>query len=196
MKDTTSPRDWPGARAIEHLDGEVSFEAVGFSYDGRRPALDGLADVGAVEADDALVGIEGAVQQAQGGGLARSRGADVLFARSIRENLQVGRPDATDAEMLDALERAQAGDLPWSLRSVAASRALVASSRISTGGFFRSARAIERLAGPTPPTPRCSTPSNAPRPATSWRASPTASTRWCGAGTRPRTRGCRCRRGG
>ena len=32
----------------------------------------------------------------------------MLFARSIRENLQVGRPDATDAEMLDALERAQA----------------------------------------------------------------------------------------
>lgn len=34
----------------------------------------------------------------------------MLFARSIRENLQVGRPEATDAEMLDALERAQAGD--------------------------------------------------------------------------------------
>ena len=32
----------------------------------------------------------------------------MLFARSIRENLQVGCPDATDAEMLDALERAQA----------------------------------------------------------------------------------------
>ena len=32
----------------------------------------------------------------------------MLFARSIRENLQVGRPDATDAEMIDALERAQA----------------------------------------------------------------------------------------
>ncbi len=34
----------------------------------------------------------------------------MLFNRSIRENLQVGRPDATDAEMLDALERAQAGE--------------------------------------------------------------------------------------
>ena len=32
----------------------------------------------------------------------------MLFARSIRENLQVGRPDATDAEMIEALERAQA----------------------------------------------------------------------------------------
>ncbi len=34
----------------------------------------------------------------------------MLFARSIRENLQVGRPDATDAEMLEALDRAQAGE--------------------------------------------------------------------------------------
>ena len=32
----------------------------------------------------------------------------MLFARSIRENLQVGRPEATDAEMVEALERAQA----------------------------------------------------------------------------------------
>ncbi len=32
----------------------------------------------------------------------------MLFARSIRENLQVGRPDATDEEMIEALERAQA----------------------------------------------------------------------------------------
>jgi ATP-binding cassette subfamily B protein len=32
----------------------------------------------------------------------------MLFARSIRENLQVGCPTASDAEMLEALERAQA----------------------------------------------------------------------------------------
>jgi ATP-binding cassette subfamily B protein len=32
----------------------------------------------------------------------------MLFARSVRENLQVGRTDATDAEMMDALARAQA----------------------------------------------------------------------------------------
>jgi ATP-binding cassette, subfamily B, beta-glucan exporter len=34
----------------------------------------------------------------------------MLFNRSIRENLQVGRPDATDDEMLDALDRAQASE--------------------------------------------------------------------------------------
>jgi ATP-binding cassette subfamily B protein len=32
----------------------------------------------------------------------------MLFARSIRENLQVGRTDASDEEMMQALERAQA----------------------------------------------------------------------------------------
>jgi len=32
----------------------------------------------------------------------------MLFARSIRENLQVGRPEASDEEMIQALERAQA----------------------------------------------------------------------------------------
>src|SRR4051812_8318294 len=34
----------------------------------------------------------------------------MLFARSIRENLQEGRPEATEAEMRDALERAQASE--------------------------------------------------------------------------------------
>jgi ATP-binding cassette subfamily B protein len=34
----------------------------------------------------------------------------MLFARTIRENLQVGRPEATDEEMLAALERAQASE--------------------------------------------------------------------------------------
>jgi ATP-binding cassette subfamily B protein len=42
----------------------------------------------------------------------------VLFSMSVRENLVLGRPDATDAEVQSALELAQAGfalDLPWGL---------------------------------------------------------------------------------
>ncbi len=35
----------------------------------------------------------------------------MLFARSIRENLLVGKPEATDAEITAALERAQAADV-------------------------------------------------------------------------------------
>jgi ATP-binding cassette subfamily B protein len=41
-----------------------------------------------------------------------------LFSASVRENLLMGRPDATEAELLAALEVAQAGfalDLPWGL---------------------------------------------------------------------------------
>jgi len=42
----------------------------------------------------------------------------VLFSMSVRENLVLGRPDALDDEIADALELAQAGfveDLPWGL---------------------------------------------------------------------------------
>jgi ATP-binding cassette subfamily B protein len=41
-----------------------------------------------------------------------------LFSMSARENLALGRPDATEAEILEAVEVAQAGfvhDLPWGL---------------------------------------------------------------------------------
>jgi ATP-binding cassette subfamily B protein len=41
-----------------------------------------------------------------------------LFSASVRENLLMGKPDATEAEVLAALEVAQAGfalDLPWGL---------------------------------------------------------------------------------
>jgi ATP-binding cassette subfamily B protein len=41
-----------------------------------------------------------------------------LFSMSVRENLTLGRPDATDEEIAEALEVAQAGfvyDLPWGL---------------------------------------------------------------------------------
>jgi ATP-binding cassette, subfamily B, beta-glucan exporter len=34
----------------------------------------------------------------------------MLFARSIRDNILIGRPDASDAEIWQAVERAQAGD--------------------------------------------------------------------------------------
>jgi ATP-binding cassette subfamily B protein len=42
----------------------------------------------------------------------------VLFSMSVRENLVLGRPDATDRELLEALDLAQAGfvhKLPWGL---------------------------------------------------------------------------------
>ena len=131
-------RDRPNAKQVERFAGEVRFEDIGFSYDGRRTALDGVSFTAGAGETVALVGTTGSGKSTTLGLLHRSfdpssgaisiDGTDIrdiglsslrhnigvvfqepmLFARSIRENLQVGCPDATDAEMLDALERAQA----------------------------------------------------------------------------------------
>lgn len=133
-------RDRPHAKPAARLAGEVTFEDVTFSYDGRRRALDGISFTVRPGETVALVGTTGSGKSTTLSllhrafdpetGTVRVDGEDIrdlslaslrhnigvvfqepmLFARSIRENLQVGRPDATDAEMLDALERAQAGD--------------------------------------------------------------------------------------
>ncbi len=131
-------RDRPNAKQVARFEGDVSFEDVAFSYDGRRQALDGVSFSARAGETVALVGTTGSGKSTTLGLLHRSfdpaagairiDGVDIrdiglaslrhnigvvfqepmLFARSIRENLQVGCPEATDAEMLDALERAQA----------------------------------------------------------------------------------------
>jgi ATP-binding cassette subfamily B protein len=135
-----SVADRPHAKQVARFEGEVTFEDVTFSYDGRRLALDGVSFAAKPGETIALVGTTGSGKSTTLGLLHRSfdpaagairiDGHDVrdiglsslrhnigvvfqepmLFARSIRENLQVGRPDATDAEMLEALDRAQAGE--------------------------------------------------------------------------------------
>jgi ATP-binding cassette subfamily B protein len=135
---TPAVHDRPGARNVERFRGDVAFEDVSFSYDGKRTAV---ADVSfQVKAGQtvAIVGATGSGKSTTLGllhrafdpqsGLIRIDGDDVrdlslaslrrnigvvfqepmLFARSIRENLQVGRTDATEEEMIRALERAQA----------------------------------------------------------------------------------------
>jgi ATP-binding cassette subfamily B protein len=130
--------DRPHAKNIERFTGEVVFDNVSFSYDGKRSAvLDVTFGVHPGE-NVALVGSTGSGKSTTLGllhrafdpqsGCIRIDGDDIrdltlaslrrnigvvfqepmLFARTIRENLQVGRPDATDAEMIEALERAQA----------------------------------------------------------------------------------------
>jgi ATP-binding cassette, subfamily B, beta-glucan exporter len=131
-------RDRPGARNVERFGGEVSFEDVSFSYDGKRSAVQDVTFAVRPGETVALVGATGSGKSTTLGllhrafdpqsGAIRIDGHDVrdltlsslrrnigvvfqepmLFARSIRENLQVGRANATDQEMIEALERAQA----------------------------------------------------------------------------------------
>ncbi|MCJ2030953.1 glucan ABC transporter ATP-binding protein/ permease [Methylobacterium sp. J-043] len=133
-------RDRPHARQVARFEGEVIFDDVAFSYDGRRSALDSVSFTARPGQTVALVGTTGSGKSTTLGllhrtfdpdaGAIRIDGIDIrdiglsslrhnigvvfqepmLFNRSIRENLQVGRPDASDAEMLDALERAQASE--------------------------------------------------------------------------------------
>jgi glucan exporter ATP-binding protein len=130
--------DKPNAKHVERFAGEVVFDNVSFSYDGKRPAIADVSFTAPPGETVALVGATGSGKSTTlallyrsfdpQSGCVRIDGDDIrdltlaslrrnigvvfqepmLFARSIRENLQVGRPDATDQEMIEALERAQA----------------------------------------------------------------------------------------
>jgi len=132
--------DRPNAKTVERLAGAVAFEGVSFSYDGKRAAIADLSFAVAPGETVALVGATGSGKSTTlallhrafdpQSGTIRVDGDDIrdislsslrrnigvvfqepmLFARSIRENLQVGRHDATEAEMIEALDRAQASE--------------------------------------------------------------------------------------
>ena len=132
--------DRPGAVDPGRVVGEVTFRDVCFSYDGKRPAVDKLnftakpgdtiAFVGstgagkstalallhrAFDPQDGSIEIDGRdIRDITLTSLRRNVGVvfqeALLFNRSIRENMLVGRPDATDAELVSAAERAQAID--------------------------------------------------------------------------------------
>ena len=120
--------------------GEVVFDDVSFSYDGKRPAVADLGFTAEPGERIALVGSTGAGKSTalsllyrafdpQSGAI-RIDGRDVrdmtlaslrrnigvvfqeglLFNRSIAENLRIGKPDATETELRDAAARAQALD--------------------------------------------------------------------------------------
>jgi ATP-binding cassette subfamily B protein len=133
--------DRPGAEDVARLDGDVVFADVTFSYDGRRPVVKNasftvprgrtVAVVGptgsgksttlamlhrAYDPQEGAITIGGTdLRDVTLASLRRSIGVvfqePMLFARTIRENLLIGRPDASDAEIWDALERAQARDV-------------------------------------------------------------------------------------
>ncbi|MCA1431801.1 glucan ABC transporter ATP-binding protein/ permease [Bradyrhizobium sp. BRP20] len=130
--------DRPDAIDAGRLSGLVEFHDVTFSYDGKRPAIEDLTFTALPGQTIALVGPTGAGKSTAiallhrafdpQSGVIKIDGMDVrgvtltslrrnigvvfqealLFNRSIAENLRVGKPDATEAEMRKAAERAQA----------------------------------------------------------------------------------------
>ncbi|MGD0562177.1 MAG: glucan ABC transporter ATP-binding protein/ permease [Roseiarcus sp.] len=132
--------DRPGAVAVGRLDGHVRFECVSFSYGGGRDAVSDISFDAPAGQTIALVGATGSGKSTTLALLHRvydpSRGRvaidgrDIremtlrslrdnigvvfqepfIFARSIEENLRIGKPDATPAEIALALERAQASE--------------------------------------------------------------------------------------
>jgi ATP-binding cassette, subfamily B, beta-glucan exporter len=133
-------RDSPDAIEPHRVRGLVEFRDVTFSYDGKRPAVADLNFTALPGETIALVGGTGAgkttalallhrafdpqsgsihidgidIRDLKLAGLRRNIGVvfqeALLLNRSIAENLRVGRPDATLAEMRDAAARAQALD--------------------------------------------------------------------------------------
>jgi len=133
-------QDRPGAIEPERLRGRVAFRDVSFSYGGEMRAVSDLSFVAEPGDTIALVGATGAGKSTalallhrafdpQSGvieidgrdirdytlaGLRRNIGVvfqeAMLFNRSIRDNLLIGKSDATDEEILAAVKRAQALD--------------------------------------------------------------------------------------
>jgi ATP-binding cassette, subfamily B, beta-glucan exporter len=131
-------RDRPDAIDPGRLRGLIEFENVTYSYDGKRPAVEDLQFTALPGETIALVGATGAGKSTALGllhrvfdpqsGKIKIDGMDIraltlsalrrnigvvfqealLFNRSIQENLQVGKPDASDEEMREACQRAQA----------------------------------------------------------------------------------------
>ena len=132
--------DRPGAKPLSVTRGEVRFDDVRFSYGGARKVIDDFALVIRPGEKIGLVGRSGAgkstvvnlllrLYDLEGGrilidgqdiaevtqeSLRRSVGMVTqdtsLLHRSVRDNIVYGRPDANDAEMLRAAERAEAHD--------------------------------------------------------------------------------------
>jgi ATP-binding cassette, subfamily B, multidrug efflux pump len=137
---TRSVVDQPDAKLLNVPRGEVQFDNVVFAYGGKRKVVDGLNLTIRPGEKIGLVGRSGAGKSTVVNLLLRLYdlesgrvlidGQDIagvtqeslrrqvgmvtqdtsLLHRSVRENLVYGRPDATDAEMLRASERAEAHD--------------------------------------------------------------------------------------
>jgi ATP-binding cassette, subfamily B, beta-glucan exporter len=133
-------RDKPNAVEAPRFKGRIQFENVSFSYDGKKSAVKDVYITVEPGETVALVGSTGSGKSTTLGLLHRAfdpqsgvimiDGVDIrdytvqslrhnigvvfqepmLFARSIDDNLKMGKPDATAEEIENAIERAQATD--------------------------------------------------------------------------------------
>jgi glucan exporter ATP-binding protein len=133
--------DRPDAIDPGRMRGLIEFQDVSFSYDGRRPAVMDLSFQALPGETIAMVGSTGAGKSTAlallhrafdpQSGTIKIDGMDIkaiklaalrhnigvvyqealLFNRSIADNLRVGNPDATDAQLMEAAARAQATEL-------------------------------------------------------------------------------------
>jgi ATP-binding cassette, subfamily B, bacterial len=138
--------DAPDAVTLDRVKGEIRFEGVGFAYGRDRGGVDGIdltirpgEKVGMVGASGAgkstLVALLLRLYDTEKGRILID-GHDVarvtqeslrqnigmvtqetaMFNRSARDNILYGRPDATDAEMIEAAKRAEAHDFILNLQ--------------------------------------------------------------------------------
>ena len=140
--------DRPGAVTLPHVRGGIRFHSVGFSYEDGRPVLhqvdlevepgETLAIVGMTgsgkttlvsllprlyDVSEGRVCIDGhdvrdLTLSSLRSGIAVAFEDPVLFSASVRENLLLGAPTATDEDLEHALAITQCGfvdDLPWGL---------------------------------------------------------------------------------
>ncbi|WP_198375781.1 glucan ABC transporter ATP-binding protein/ permease [Neoroseomonas rubea] len=169
----------PDAIDIGRARGEVAFEAVGFAYPGGPPILREVSFAAAPGQTIALVGQTGAgkstamallqrlwdpsegritldghdLRQVSLESLRRNVGVvfqeSMLFSRTIRENLLVGRPDATQAEIEEACRQAEAHD--FILRQPQGYDTIVGERGSNLSGGQRQRLAIARALIKNPP---------------------------------------------
>jgi ATP-binding cassette subfamily B protein len=171
--------DRPGARPIENVRGRVEFDHVSFSYDPQRKALDDVSFTAEPGRTVALVGETGAGKSTAMGllhrqddpqaGAIRIDGVDIrdvtldslrahigvvfqeslLFYRSIADNLKVGKPDASDAELEEAARQARAHD--FILRQPRGYQTRIGERGSNMSGGERQRLAIARVLLKNPP---------------------------------------------
>lgn len=171
--------DRPGAIDPGRLRGEVSFDRVSFAYDPRRIAVDDISFTVKPGETVALVGATGSGKSTTlsllhramdpSSGAIRIDGIDIrdmklsalrrnigvvfqepmLFARTIEENLRVGKIDATKEEIELALSRAQASE--FVSRQVDGVKTLVGERGRSLSGGERQRVSIARALLKDPP---------------------------------------------